>query len=81
MDNIEISNSGKKALRPRARIVHTFGDELISSEVVAVIELVKNSYDADAKRVYLRFTGPLLADKGRIEVIDSGPNMRSKIFS
>lgn len=75
MEENEISNSGKKALRPRARIVHTFGDELISSEVVAVIELVKNSYDADAKRVYIRFTGPLLAGQGRIEVIDSGHGM------
>jgi len=75
MDNNIKSNSGKKALRPRARIVHTFGDELISSEVVAVIELVKNSYDADAKRIYIHFTGPLQKGEGRIEVIDSGHGM------
>jgi hypothetical protein len=75
MENANTYNSGKKALRPRARIVHTFGDELISSEVVAVIELVKNSYDADAKRVYIRFTGPLQTGQGRIEVIDSGHGM------
>jgi len=75
VDKTDLHNSGRKALRPRARIVHTFGDELISSEIVAVIELIKNSYDADAKRVYLRFTGPLLADQGRIEVIDSGHGM------
>lgn len=31
-----------KALRPRARIMRTLGEELISSETVAVIELVKN---------------------------------------
>lgn len=37
-----------RALRPRARILRTLGDELISSETVAVIELVKNAYDADA---------------------------------
>lgn len=75
MENINTSISGKKALRPRARIVHTLGDELISSEVVAVIELVKNSYDADAKRVFLRFSGPLEEGQGRIEIMDSGHGM------
>ena len=44
-------SSGLSVLRPRARLLRTFGDELISSETVAVIELVKNSYDADAKNV------------------------------
>jgi len=67
--------SGKMVLRPRARVVHTFGDELISSEVVALIELVKNSYDADAKRVLIRFFGPLTDGEGIIEVIDSGHGM------
>lgn len=38
------------ALRPRARILRTLGEELISNETVAVIELVKNAYDADATR-------------------------------
>ena len=38
--------SGTQILRPRARILRTFGDELSSSETVAVIELVKNAYDA-----------------------------------
>ena len=30
------------ALRPKARILKTLGEELISSETVALIELVKN---------------------------------------
>jgi len=67
--------SGTRALRPRARILRTFGDELISSETVAVIELVKNAYDADATRVLVRFHGPLEIGKGRIEVIDNGHGM------
>lgn len=61
--------------RPRARILHTLGDELISSETVAVLELVKNSYDADATRVLVRFTGVLEAGKGRVEIIDDGIGM------
>ena len=62
-------------LRPRARLIRTLGEELISNEVVAVIELVKNAYDADATHVLIRFTGPLEPGKGRIEVIDNGHGM------
>jgi signal transduction histidine kinase len=66
------------ALRPRARLLRTLGEELISNEVVAVIELVKNAYDADATNVLIRFTGPLEPGKGRIEVIDNGFGMELK---
>ena len=66
------------ALRPRARLLRTLGEELISNEVVAVIELVKNSYDADATRVLIRFDGPLEPGSGMIEVIDNGHGMDLK---
>lgn len=66
------------ALRPRARLLRTLGEELISNEVVAVIELVKNAYDADATRVLIRFAGPLEPGKGHIEVIDNGHGMELK---
>ena len=66
---------GRGTLRPRARILRTFGDELISSEMVAVMELVKNSYDADATKVLIRFCGPLEIGRGSIEVIDNGHGM------
>lgn len=69
------SNSGFQKLRPLARLMRTFGDELISSEVVAIIELVKNAYDADATRVLLTFAEPLECGQGRIEVIDNGHGM------
>jgi signal transduction histidine kinase len=70
---------GAEKLRPRARILRTFGDELISSEKVAVIELVKNSYDADATRVLVRFHEPLERGKGSIEVIDDGHGMSTDV--
>lgn len=62
-------------LRPRARILRTLGDELISSETVAVIELVKNAYDADATRVLVRFKPPLEPHGGAIEILDNGHGM------
>jgi len=55
--------------------MRTLGQELISNEAVAVIELVKNAYDADATRVLVKFSGPLLPQKGQIDVIDNGHGM------
>ena len=37
--------------RPRARVLQLLGDELIGSARLAVFELVKNAYDADANVV------------------------------
>lgn len=68
-------NSHESALRPRARIMKTLGSELISNDAVAVIELVKNAYDADANRVLVKFAGPLLPGHGSIEVFDDGNGM------
>ncbi|MCJ7575777.1 MAG: ATP-binding protein [Dehalococcoidia bacterium] len=70
-----LNTSGLSVLRPRARLLRTFGDELISSETVAVIELVKNAYDADATIVWIRFHSPLEIGKGMIEVVDNGHGM------
>ena len=72
-----MSSKEKKPIvfRPRARILRTLGEELISSETVAVIELVKNAYDADATRVLIRFNGSLEVGKGSIEIFDNGHGM------
>ena len=50
---------GSARLRPRARIVRTIGRDLISNEIVALVELIKNAYDADAKKVRIVFEDPL----------------------
>ncbi|RYY03766.1 MAG: sensor histidine kinase [Gammaproteobacteria bacterium] len=63
------------ALRPKARILKTLGDELISSETVALIELVKNAYDADANNVLIKFSGPLVKGDGSLIVYDDGHGM------
>jgi len=57
--------------RPRARVIQALGSDLISSESVALSELVKNSYDADATRVLVRIDAPGDA----IEVTDNGHGM------
>tara|TARA_R110002049_G_scaffold244048_1_gene417996 strand:+ start:1500 stop:3749 length:2250 start_codon:yes stop_codon:yes gene_type:complete len=68
-------NDGSFALRPKARILKTLGEELISSETVALIELVKNAYDADAENVLISFSGDLKEGGGAIDVIDDGHGM------
>ena len=82
MSGAEIRPSANHvALRPRARIIRTLGEELISSEIVAIIELVKNSYDADATKVLIRFHDPIEGDvsrlplPGTVEVVDNGNGM------
>jgi len=44
-------------IKPYARLLTMLGDQLISNERVALVELVKNSYDADASWVKISFNG------------------------
>ncbi|HIK81446.1 MAG TPA: histidine kinase, partial [Planctomycetes bacterium] len=66
--------SGSISFQPRARLLKIIGEELISDEVVAIIELVKNAYDADASRVTVDF---LRTDENdaAIEIRDDGHGM------
>lgn len=65
-----IENTNKKGdfiFRPKARLIKTIGEELISSDNVAVVELVKNSYDANSPIVTITFLGNVKQKKqGRI---------------
>lgn len=49
--------SGEFVFRPRARLIKTIGEELISNDNVAITELVKNSYDAVSPIVEITFDG------------------------
>lgn len=66
---------GTQIFRPRARIIRTLGRDLIQNRLVAVQELVKNAYDADAHHVTLRLRGPLKAGEGSLVVEDDGQGM------
>ncbi len=63
-------------LRPRARIIRTIGDQLISGPDAAVIELVKNSFDADSPVVNITILPRGSAEpQGMILVSDEGHGM------
>lgn len=61
--------------QPRARLLRLIGGELVSDEIVAVMELVKNAYDADATRVKVTFTGVTVEGQGEILIEDDGHGM------
>ena len=62
-------------MRPRARLIGLIGEELISDEPVALVELVKNAYDADASCVEVRFEGKDPERPESIMVVDDGIGM------
>lgn len=63
--------TGTFVFRPRARLIKTIGEELISDDKVAIIELVKNSYDAYCT---LQNAAPIvdIIFKGDVKTYDDG---------
>lgn len=68
------TQSGTLIFKPRARLLKLIGSELISDEVVALTELVKNAYDADASYVEIEFVGTD-TDDPQIVIRDNGHGM------
>jgi len=61
--------------RVSSHIKDIVGRELITDEFVAVFELVKNSFDANATMVRIIFENHDEADKARLIIIDNGKGM------
>ena len=66
-------------LRMHPRVFAALGADLVTNDVVAVIELVKNSYDAFAQNVWLRFRDDP-AQGTYLEIEDDGNGMTRKII-
>ena len=66
------------AFRPRARLLLQLGDQLIRNEGVALLELVKNGYDAGSEVVEIEMSGVQDVATGRIVVTDHGCGMSAK---
>lgn len=65
----------KANFRPRARLLLQLGDQLIKNESIALIELVKNSYDADATAVEILMENVDHPEEGIIIIEDDGFGM------
>lgn len=68
----------KKSFRPSARLIGTIGEDIIKDMHAAVVELVKNSYDADANKVIIAFEAT--EDKRLLlSVKDDGHGMKEEV--
>lgn len=84
-----IINKNSQPFKPYARLMNIIGDQLITDKKVAVIEVVKNSYDADAENVQVRFFNmnnygkTYLTEKEQpyIEIEDDGDGMTLKTIT
>lgn len=65
-------------LRASSNIINLLGNELIGSDSLALFELVKNSYDADATSVVISLNN-ILSDNGEIVVEDDGNGMSPNV--
>lgn len=72
-------DSGKYQIKATSNILNLLGDELIGSDILAIFELVKNSYDADAEKVIISFVD-LNTPNQRIIIEDDGCGMTSDII-
>lgn len=71
-------------IRPYARLLTMLGDQLIKNEQIAVIELIKNSYDAEAEWVKVSFLGfgpnYQVTSTSKIIIEDNGTGMTKEII-
>lgn len=70
----------KIEFKPRARLLLQLGDQLIKSESIAVLEIIKNSYDANASRVDVSMKDIEKPEKGAIIIEDDGDGMDADII-
>lgn len=76
-------------IRPYARLLTMLGEQLIKNEQIALAELIKNSYDADADWVKVRFVDFTYDEKkaeisknpnSKIIIEDNGCGMNMKVI-
>lgn len=63
------------AFKPRARIMLQLGEQLIKNESIALLELLKNSYDADASHASVIMENIETPESGKIIIEDDGVGM------
>ena len=69
--------SEKLHFKVSAGLKNIIGKELINDKFIAIFELVKNSYDAGAKKVIIKFKN-IYSDNSTISIIDDGDGMSKK---
>ncbi|MCF2218198.1 ATP-binding protein [Chryseobacterium sp. PS-8] len=75
----KILESGYFYIKPAANHILTIGKGIIKDPYTAILELVKNSYDADAENVYIKLS--FTENKARIIIEDDGHGMNYRIVT
>jgi len=70
----------KLIFKPRSRLLLQLGDQLIRNESIALLELIKNSYDADASVAKIIIKNVDNLGEGEIIIEDNGYGMTPKII-
>ena len=74
MTNFELN------FQPKARLLLQLGDQLIRNESIALLELIKNAYDAYASKVRISMKNIEQPEIGEIIIEDDGWGMNSDII-
>ena len=64
-----------KHFKPKAHILRLLGEELIKSPIMAIYELVKNSYDADSSYVNVAFSDIQDLEIATVKIEDNGTGL------
>src|SRR5579864_8319380 len=77
-----MSDSQKKSVpfKVSSRMIRMFGRQNVSNPLVAIIELIKNAYDADAHTVTVVFSNASTS-AGTIIISDDGSGMDEEAIS
>lgn len=75
----DLGDSERVPIRIHPRVFAALGADLVTDDVVAVMELVKNSYDAFARNVHIRF-GTDESGKEYFEIEDDGAGMTRHVI-
>lgn len=71
----QVLASGEESFSIESRIIREFGERLVKHPEVALLELIKNAYDADADRCTVNYNYPV-----EISVTDDGHGMTLQEF-
>ena len=79
-----MNNTVSRKIKPYARLLTMLGEQLIKNERIALIELLKNAYDADADWVELSFLNfgdeYQIIPNSKIVILDNGCGMTSEVI-
>lgn len=77
---VQFFSETEQSFKPKARLILQLGDQLIRSENIALLEIIKNAYDADASLVNISMTQLDNSDYASIVIEDDGSGMDAELI-